>query len=232
MDGNLKMEIEVAKERLRVAALLTMSGGFLDAFTFIGHGKIFANSMTGNIVLMAVSAAAGNWDQAIRHVFPLLGFTCALLAAHLLRVKASRYPVLPSIASLVFEIIFLVAAALIRWPELWLISGISFVATLQTVFFAQSRKLTYSSVMTTSNLRGAIQRCFESTMPRRNAEGLHDAGVLGAISFSFIVGALIGGFVTPHLHDTALYVPASFLFAALVSIGRPFHRQNSSSVES
>jgi uncharacterized membrane protein YoaK (UPF0700 family) len=69
-------------------------------------------------------------------------------------------------------------------------------------------------------------------MPRRNAEGLHDAGVLGAISFSFIVGALIGGFVTPHLHDTALYVPASFLFAALVSIGRPFHRQNSSSVES
>jgi uncharacterized membrane protein YoaK (UPF0700 family) len=36
-----------------VAVLLTLSGGFPDAFTYLGHGKVFANSMTGNIVLLA-----------------------------------------------------------------------------------------------------------------------------------------------------------------------------------
>src|SRR6185437_11215017 len=37
-----------------VACLLSLSGGFLDAFTYIGHGGVFANAMTGNVVLMGV----------------------------------------------------------------------------------------------------------------------------------------------------------------------------------
>jgi len=151
------MNVQAAKTHPNVAVLLTLSGGFLDAFTYIGHGKVFANSMTGNIVLLAVNLAAGNWQQVSRHISPIVGFVCGVLAAHLLQLMTPRRVRHPAVASLVFEIVFLAGAALKGLPEFWLIPGISFVATLQTMFFTHSGKLTYTSVMTTGNLRRCDQ---------------------------------------------------------------------------
>jgi uncharacterized membrane protein YoaK (UPF0700 family) len=214
------MDIEAAQAHPNVAVLLTLSGGFLDAFTYIGHGKVFANSMTGNIVLLAVNLAAGDWQQASRHISPIVGFVCGVLAAHLLQLVIPRRVRHPAIAALLFEIVFLAAASLKGLPEFWLIPGISFVATLQTMFFTRSGRLTYTSVMTTGNLRRCAQLFFESTIPRRDSVGLHDAAVLGAISLSFALGAVVGGLTTRRLHDAALCVPAAFLFAALLDICR------------
>ena len=214
------MDMEAAKAHLNVAVLLTLSGGFLDAFTYLGHGKVFANSMTGNIVLMAVNLAAGDWHQASRHVSPLVGFACGILAARLLQLMTPRWVRQPAIAALTFEIVFLAAAALKWLPEFWLIPGISFVATLQTMFFMQSGTVTYTSVMTTGNLRRSIQLFFESTIPKRDPAGLREAVVLGTISLSFALGAVVGGLTTRRLHDAALGVPATFLFIALLDIFR------------
>jgi uncharacterized membrane protein YoaK (UPF0700 family) len=214
------MDIDAAKTHPNVALLLTLSGGFLDAFTYIGHGKVFANSMTGNIVLLAVNLAAGDWQQASRHISPLVGFACGVLAAHLLQRVTPCRDRHPAIAALVFEIVFLAAASLKRLPEFWLIPGISFVATLQTMFFTHSGEVAYTSVMTTGNLRRCAQLFFDSTIPGRDSAGLHDAAALGAISLSFALGAVIGGLCTHRLHDAALCVPAAFLFAALLDICR------------
>lgn len=101
------MDVEAAKAHSNVAVLLTLSGGFLDAFTFLGHGKVFANSMTGNIVLLAVDLAAGDWHQATRRVSPLAGFVCGILAAHLLQLMSPRWVRQPAIVTLIFEIVFL-----------------------------------------------------------------------------------------------------------------------------
>ena len=37
---------------LGIATLLAAAGGFLDGFTWVGHGHVFANAMTGNVVLL------------------------------------------------------------------------------------------------------------------------------------------------------------------------------------
>lgn len=209
---------ESAQVHPNVAILLTLTGGFLDAFTYIGHGKVFANSMTGNIVLLAVNLGGGDISQASRHTWPLLGFVCGILAAHLLQLIARRHARNPAVISLVFEIVFLVLAALIGLPEFWLVSGIAFVATQQSMFFTHSGKQTYSSVMTTGNLRRCIQLFFESTIPQCKAAGLRDAASLGAISLSFALGALAGGLTTHRLHDAALWLPTALLLTALVDI--------------
>ena len=44
---------------LPVAALLITAAGMLDAFTYVGYGGVFANAMTGNIVLLVVRLAKG-----------------------------------------------------------------------------------------------------------------------------------------------------------------------------
>jgi Na+/H+ antiporter NhaC len=59
-------QLTAAEDSLPVAALLAASGGFLDAFTYIGQGHVFANAMTGNVVLLGVYAATGNWTQSWR----------------------------------------------------------------------------------------------------------------------------------------------------------------------
>lgn len=37
-------------DAFRTTVFLTLSGGFKDAYTYMGRGKVFANAQTGNIV--------------------------------------------------------------------------------------------------------------------------------------------------------------------------------------
>ena len=49
-----------AAERLFPVALLTLSGGLQDAYTYLRRGKVFANAQTGNIVLLGQSLFDGD----------------------------------------------------------------------------------------------------------------------------------------------------------------------------
>src|SRR5258708_4399580 len=163
--------IEAAQKHPIVAILLTLNGGFLDAFTYLGHDKVFANSMTGNIVMLAVSLGGGDIQQTLRHIWPLIGFVCGILAARLLQLIASRHPSRLAIISLVFEIAFLALAALKDLPEFWLLAGVAFVATQQSTFFTHLGNQTYSSVMTTGNLRRCLQIFLEPQFRRSRPPG-------------------------------------------------------------
>ena len=46
-------------EAFCTAMFLSLSGGLQDVYTYLFRGKVFANAQTGNIVLMAVHAFAG-----------------------------------------------------------------------------------------------------------------------------------------------------------------------------
>jgi hypothetical protein len=45
---------------IEVAALLTVSGGFLDVFTYIGHGGVFANNDDRQCNILGISAVTAN----------------------------------------------------------------------------------------------------------------------------------------------------------------------------
>ena len=55
-----------AGERLFPVALLTLSGGLQDAYTYFCRGHVFANAQTGNIVLLGQSLFSGSLSQAGR----------------------------------------------------------------------------------------------------------------------------------------------------------------------
>ena len=40
---------------LSVNAMLAAIGGFLDGFTYVGHGHVFANGMTANVLLLGAT---------------------------------------------------------------------------------------------------------------------------------------------------------------------------------
>jgi uncharacterized membrane protein YoaK (UPF0700 family) len=215
------MDLDAASRTPAVAVLLTLSGGFLDAFTYVGHGRVFANTMTGNVALLGVNVAAADWTQAVRHIPPLIAFVFAVFVVHVLRLDAvARSVHRPAVICLLLEIVFLVVVAggLVHLPELWPISGISFVATLQTLSFTHIGNLTYTSVMTTGNLRRAAKKLLEGLIPRYNRDALHDALLLGMAGFSFFAGAVLGGWLTGRLLDRALWMAVLLLLAAFIRI--------------
>lgn len=40
-----------------VYAILALSGGFMDAYSYLGRDKVFANAQTGNLLLLGVNIA-------------------------------------------------------------------------------------------------------------------------------------------------------------------------------
>ena len=48
-------------ESIRLGILLALSGGFMDAYSYLERGQVFANAQTGNMLLMGVNLAEGNF---------------------------------------------------------------------------------------------------------------------------------------------------------------------------
>jgi uncharacterized membrane protein YoaK (UPF0700 family) len=178
----------VPRKRAPRRFLLSLSGGFLDAFTYIGHGGVFANAMAGNVVLLGVSATAEDWRQALNHLPPLIASLIGVFVAQAIRLPRfnARGPAL----SLALEIVVLaVIASLPRsFPDIWIVLSISFAAAVQNSSFTKVQGWAYNSVVTTGNLGKLAETVFAGTVPRHNPESLMQAGVFGAICLSFWPG--------------------------------------------
>jgi uncharacterized membrane protein YoaK (UPF0700 family) len=203
---------------LTIACLLSLSGGFLDAFTYVGHGAVFANAMSGNIVLMGVKAAAGDWRAAFNHIPPVFAFMAGVFMAQAIRLPIPRLDARwPALLSLILEIVVLTIIAFLPrgFPDIWIVLSIAFVAALQSSSFTRVRDWSYNSVVTTGNLRRFAEQLFAGMVPRRNPEILGQAGVFGAICLAFLVGALAGGLTNGGLHNAALSIPVLVLIGVL-----------------
>ena len=78
-------------ESFRLSALLSLSGGLQDAYTYNTRGEVFANAQTGNVVLMGQSFLEGNFLVGLQYMCPLLSFAigagvggvlCSVLGIH------------------------------------------------------------------------------------------------------------------------------------------------------
>ena len=74
-------------ESLPIMILLTLSGGFMDAYSYLCRGEVFANAQTGNILLFGVNLSMGHWSKALQYVCPVLAFAIGIAAAEFVRRK-------------------------------------------------------------------------------------------------------------------------------------------------
>lgn len=198
--------------------LLTLTGGFLDAFTFVGHGRVFANSMTGNVVFLGVYAAAGQWAQALRHIPPILAFFVGLFIAYVMGLpRMRRWLPRPAIVCLAIETVVLAAGALLpaSFPDGWLVPGIAIVAAMQNSSFSRLGSWAYNSVMTTGNLQKCASGVFHWGTPPHDPLARRQAGWFGLVSLCFLIGAVVGALGVTRLHNAALWAPVALLAAAL-----------------
>ncbi|WP_027555462.1 YoaK family protein [Bradyrhizobium sp. Cp5.3] len=192
------------EQSLPVASLLTMSAGFLDAFTWLSLGGVFGSSQTGNVVFLGMYAASGHWHQAAHHLLPILGFLTGASVA--IRLKA---PLL----CLGGEIVCLVAVMLTlhRISEPVAIIGISFGSALQSASFRHVGRLNYLSVAVTGNMFRTLDQF--AAIPR--AEAARGAVDMLTICLTFVLGAAVGGWATLRFDAASLALPITLSTFAL-----------------
>ena len=61
-------------ETMRVGILLAFVGGFLDVYTYLLRGGVFANAQTGNMVLLTLQISQGHFVQALYYLVPIIAF--------------------------------------------------------------------------------------------------------------------------------------------------------------
>mgnify|MGYP002084284424 CR=1 FL=1 len=55
-------------ESIGLGTILALSGGFMDAYSYIERGKVFANAQTGNMLLFGVNLSEGNYQTMLNYL--------------------------------------------------------------------------------------------------------------------------------------------------------------------
>lgn len=203
-------------ERFRVAGLLALVGGFLDAYTYILRGGVFANAQTGNMVMLAIRLAEWKWKEAGYYVIPILAFSAGVFMTNLLKKNFSENESLNfERMILLFEMILLL---LIGFLPLTVPNGVvnvsvSFLCSVQVNTFRKVRDIPYASTMCTGNLRSGTEKLFLYIM-EKDKRALKNAVHYFGIIFLFMAGAVLGTIFTEFLHTRSIWFCCLLLFVA------------------
>ena len=74
-------------ESVRLGILLALSGGLMDAYSYIVRDRVFANAQTGNMLLFGVNLSEGNIRLAIHYLVPVVAFAIGIALAEYVHTR-------------------------------------------------------------------------------------------------------------------------------------------------
>lgn len=205
-------------ESVLLCAILATSGGFLDVYTYMTRGQAFANAQTGNIVLLGLEIAKGDFLNAFYYVAPILAFVTGVFLTEIIRHKLKTLNLLHWRQIIILlEALLLLIPALIpsgQWDFLVNIL-ISFVCAVQVESFRKVHGHAIATTMCTGNLRTATEQLFQYI---KTGNSLLRSGIVNyyAIILFFIAGAAIGAAITFWLAEKSIVCCAGLLMIGFI----------------
>lgn len=201
-------------DSLALGLVLAAAGGFMDAYTFIARGGVFANAQTGNLVLLGVRAFEGD-VRALHYLAPVLAFVLGVLACQALRAGQRRLrPVGWRQAVLIGEAVLLAASAFA--PQSCndaVNAGVSFACAMQVSAFRSLRGQPYATTMCTGNLRSGTEALWKG-VAACDGDSLRAGGRYFAVIGCFVAGAGAGALLTEAFREVTALFPAGLLLLA------------------
>ena len=176
-------------ETFLLSAVLALSGGFQDAYTYNVRDEVFSNAQTGNIVLMSQHLMEGDWMTALHYLFPrqivvAIEFVLLLLVGFI----PTQYNI--------------IATALV-----------SFACSMQVQTFRKVHGYGYASTMCIGNLRSGTESLsiyLRDKRPEALRKALHYYGIICV----FALGAGAGGICSLHIGLRAIWISSLLLCIA------------------
>lgn len=204
-------------ESAGLAVLLTLAGGFLDAYTFISRGGVFANAQTGNIVLLGVNFAKGEITEGLYYLIPILAFAAGVLVVEKIQWHFKGLQKIHWRQIIVMMEIFLLALVSLMPQSLNMLANVtvSFVCAMQVDSFRKVRGNAYATTMCTGNLRSgtaALAAYLQTKDKRALKKAFHYFGII----IIFILGAAFGAVMTGQLGVKAVLFACLLLFVGFL----------------
>lgn len=205
-------------DTLFIGVLLALAGGFLDAYTYLTRGGVFANAQTGNMVLMGIYFSKGNILHALKYFIPVLAFIAGVILAEIVKGKFKESLHLHwRQITLGIEFIVLIIVAFLPQGEYDTLSNvlISFVCSMQVQSFRKLNGNAYATTMCTGNLRSATEQICNYHKTKDTA-ALHKSLQYFIIIGVFIVGGLLGGILCEYFNIYSVLFAAAILLLTML----------------
>lgn len=199
-------------ETLLVGTILAMVGGFLDAYTYICRGGVFANAQTGNIVLVGIKMAKADYRGGLYHLIPVFSFLVGIVVAEYIRRKFKENPKIHWRQVIIaFETVVLAFIAFIpNTNDVLANILVSFVCSIQVQSFRKIHGNLYTTTMCTGNLRSATESLYEYKASKNRSDLIKSLQYYVIIAF-FILGAAVGTLLTGFFGNKAIYFACTLL---------------------
>ena len=198
-----------------VGLMLAFAGGYLDVYTYVCRGGVFANAQTGNMVLLAINAAEHDLGKVIQYLLPILAFMLGILITEFVKSRY-RYNTAIHWRQIVIAMEFLVLGVIAFVPsgaqDDLVNIAVAFVCSMQVESFRKFEgKSAYATTMCTGNLRSATEHLFFSGLNKNREERNTSLKYYGIIAI-FIVGAFVSMKITQNVGEKSVLVASGMLF--------------------
>lgn len=191
------------------ALLLTFSGGFIDAFTYIKCGRTMAAAQTGNIIFLSAALANHNFLGVVDRLGSLIAFIVGLAMVSILHahLKTDYWRV-------VCLLPILLVGAIIgflpdSFPDYLMVPAVSFGLAMQSAAFSKIEGLGYNSVFTSGSVKKAAVAWSEYYFHHDRSQ--HSAAFSYLmIVICFTLGAIISAQLLPFFRMKTIWI-ATFL---------------------
>lgn len=198
-------------ESIELAILLALSGGIMDAYSYLVRDHVFANAQTGNMLLFGVNLASGDLVQCLHYAVPVICFAAGIALCHTIKIVATEEHLHWRQIALVIEAVLLVVVGFVPEGRSLYANGLtSFACGIQVQAFRKFHGRALATTMCIGNLRSGTQALvtYASDRDQKQLRG-------GLLSFfvimCFVLGAVIGNWAIPALGTRMIWMAPALL---------------------
>lgn len=215
----LKFKTQMS-DTILIGGLLAFSGGFMDAYSYIVRGGVFANAQTGNIVLLGINIFNLDVSKCILYLIPIVSFMVGVIVAECIKskFKGTNFLHWRQIV-LIAEILILLLVGFIPQGDYNTIANvlISLVCSLQVQSFRKLNGLAYATTMCTGNLRSATENIFKYGCTKDRTSLLNSIHYY-VIILIFILGAIIGTWCSSIFSIKSIWIASLTILVTFLSM--------------
>lgn len=214
--SNLKFSKQMS-ESIKLGVILAIAGGFMDAYSYMCRGKVFANAQTGNILLLGINISERNWHMALHYLVPVLAFAIGIALADLVKIRTKDLTLLHWRQISVFcEAVILLSVSFIPQDFNLVANALTSLACgIQVESFRKIHGNGIATTMCIGNLRSATQHMC-SYANTKDKEYIKKGLLYYGIIFFFVIGAVIGNACVEMFVEKALLIASAILAVAFV----------------
>ena len=204
-----------ASESMELGIVLALSGGMMDAYSYVMRDKVFANGQTGNIILFSINVAERNFSTAFNYFCPIVAFIIGIILAEIARRTVGKRLHWRQAAVIIEAVILFLVAFIPTELNLFANSLISLVCGIQVESFRKIHGRALATTMCLGNLRSGTQNIYEFVR-YRDKEKLTNSIIYYGVIFFFIIGAVLGNFAVKMFETKAILFSSVLLVVSFI----------------